>query len=120
MLFLAWMVAYVDRALLIPVITWMIENQVGFMANVDYPYSLGGLIGGLFIAGYMLLQFPAEYTGGRYGRKTAAVISIMWAAVTTLLTGLVSGLFIFVVFRVLTGTGEGAFYSNDLSLFRSQ
>ena len=56
MLFLAWMVAYIDRALLTPVITWMIDNRVGFLGNVQYPYSLGGLVGGLFFAGYMLLQ----------------------------------------------------------------
>ena len=116
MLFLAWMVAYIDRALLAPVITWMIENRVGFLADVQYPYSLGGLVGGLFFAGYMLLQFPAGYTGDRHGHKTVVVISIMWAAVTTLLTGLVSGLFLFVALRVLTGVGEGAFYSNDRSL----
>jgi len=116
MLFLAWMVAYIDRAILTPVITWMIDNRVGFLANVQYPYSLGGLVGGMFFAGYMLLQFPAGYTGDRYGHKTVAVISIIWAAVTTLMTGLVSGLFLFVAMRVLTGVGEGAFYSNDRSL----
>ncbi len=116
MLFLAWMVSYIDRALLTPVITWMIDNRVGFLANVQYPYSLGGLVGGLFFAGYMLLQFPAGYTGDRHGHKTVVVISIMWAALTTLLTGLVSGLFLFVAMRVLTGVGEGAFYSNDRSL----
>ena len=116
MLFLAWMVSYIDRALMTPVITWMIENRVGFLADVQYPYSLGGLVGGLFFAGYMLLQFPAGYAGDKYGHKTIVVISIMWAAITTLLTGVVSGLFLFVALRVLTGVGEGTFYSNDRSL----
>jgi MFS family permease len=44
------------------------------------------------------------------------VISIFWAGITTLLTGLIGGLVAFITLRVLTGLGEGLLYSNDRSL----
>jgi len=44
------------------------------------------------------------------------VISAVWSGVATFLTGLASSLTIFVAARVLTGLGEGAYYSNDRAL----
>jgi MFS transporter, ACS family, D-galactonate transporter len=114
--FLAWTVSYVDRALMTPVITWMIANKVSFFANVHNVYTLGGLIGGLFFAGYMLVQLPAGFLGDRYGNKAMVVVCIVWAGLATLVTGFAGSLFAFVAFRVFTGLGEGALYSNDRSL----
>lgn len=115
-LFLGWVVSYIDRTLTGPVITWMIEHKVSFMQGVQNPHAFGGLIGSLFFAGYMLTQFPGGYFGDKYGHRIVVLISIFWAATTTLLTGLVGGLLAFVALRVLTGLGEGAFYSNDRTL----
>jgi len=115
-LFLGWVVSYIDRSLTGPVITWMIANKVSFMADVAHPHAFGGLIGSLFFAGYMLTQFPGGYFGDKYGHRVVVLISIFWAALTTLLTGLIGGLLWFVGLRVLTGLGEGAFYSNDRTL----
>lgn len=111
--FLAWTVSYVDRALMTPVITWMIANKVAFFADAPKAYTLGGLIGGLFFAGYMLVQLPAGFLGDRYGNKAMVVICIAWAGLATLVTAFASTLFLFVAFRVFTGLGEGALYSND-------
>lgn len=116
LLLLGWTVSAADRAVTGPVVTWMIENDVGFLANADNPHALGGLIGGLFFAGYMLTQFPGGYLGDRYGHRTLIVVSLLWAGVCTLLTGFLSGLIAFIVIRVVTGLGEGAFYSNDRTL----
>ncbi len=116
MLFLGWFVSYVDRSLTSPVVTWMIENKVAFFKGAANPHALGGLIGGLFFAGYMLMQFPAGYIGDKHGHKAVVVISILWAGLTTLLTGIAATLFLFVAIRVLTGVGEGTFYSNDRTL----
>jgi ACS family D-galactonate transporter-like MFS transporter len=115
-LLLGWTVSAADRALTGPVVTWMIDNNVGFLADADKPYALAGLIGGLFFAGYMLTQFPGGYLGDRYGHRTIIGISLVWAGIATLLSGLVTGLVLFIAIRVLTGLGEGAFYSNDRSL----
>src|SRR3954453_10318893 len=115
-LLLGWTVSAADRALTGPVVTWMIDNKVAFLADTDKPYALGGLIGGLFFAGYMLTQFPGGWLGDRYGHRTIIVLSLTWAGLATLLTGVITGLVAFIAIRVLTGLGEGAFYSNDRSL----
>src|SRR3954452_19137487 len=115
-LLLGWTVSAADRSLTGPVVTWMIQNKVAFLAHADNPFALGGLIGGLFFAGYMLTQFPGGYLGDKYGHRTIIVISLIWAGLATLLTGVITGLVAFIAIRVLTGLGEGAFYSNDRSL----
>jgi MFS transporter, ACS family, D-galactonate transporter len=115
-LLLGWTVSAADRALTGPVVTWMIDNNVGFLADASKPYALGGLIGGLFFAGYMLTQFPGGYLGDKYGHRTIIGVSLVWAGIATLLSGFVTGLVMFIAIRVLTGLGEGAFYSNDRSL----
>jgi ACS family D-galactonate transporter-like MFS transporter len=116
MLFLGWMVSYADRTLTGPVVTWMINNHVGFIGDASSPNALGGLVGSLFFTGYMLTQYPGGRLGDRFGHREMIVISLVWAAVMTALSGVVVGLIAFVVARVLTGLGEGVFYSNDRTL----
>jgi MFS family permease len=94
----------------------MIENKVAFLAEAPMPYALAGIIGSMFFAGYMLTQYPAGRLGDRHGRKAMLVISMLWAALTTLASGLARSLEAFVGLRVLTGLGEGAYYSNDRAL----
>jgi MFS family permease len=115
-LLLGWTVSAADRAMTGPVVTWMIGNHVGFLADASKPYALGGLVGGLFFAGYMLTQWPGGYLGDRYGHRTLISVSLIWAGIATLLSGLLTGLVVFIAIRVLTGLGEGAFYSNDRSM----
>ncbi len=116
LLFAAWTVCYLDRSVTGPVVSWMIANGSPMLGAVDQPHSLGGLIGSMFFAGYMLTQFPAGYLGDRFGRKTLVVISTLWAGVATTLSGASRSLSFFVGTRVLTGLGEGAYYSNDRAL----
>ncbi|MEK3937131.1 MFS transporter [Sporosarcina sp. FSL W7-1349] len=115
LLFVGWFISYFDRTITGPIVTWMIENDVAFLASVDNPYALGGLLGSLFFVGYMLTQFPGGYFGDKFGYRNMILISIFWAGVTTLLTGLFNGLFLFIALRILTGLGEGVLYSNDRS-----
>lgn len=116
LLFVAWTMCYLDRAVTGPVISWMIANQVGMVFSAGEPHAVGGLVGSMFFAGYMLTQFPAGYLGDAYGRRTMLVISTVWAGIATTLSGAVRGLSAFVALRVLTGLGEGAYYSNDRAL----
>jgi MFS family permease len=115
-LFMAWMFCYIDRTITGPVVSWMIEHQVSFMVDAPMPHALGGIIGSMFFAGYMLTQFPAGYLGDRFGRKALIVLSTLWAGVATLISALTRSLNSFVAARVLTGLGEGAYYSNDRAL----
>jgi len=117
LLFLAWTVAYADRTLTGPMVSWMIANRVWFLAT-GYPYALGGIIGSMFFAGYMLTQFPAGYLGDRYGRKVLIVISTLWSGLMTAASAAAGSVLGFVGLRVATGLGEGAYYSNDRALVR--
>jgi len=112
-IFLAWMMLYIDRSITGPVVSWMIANDVAFMAAAPMPHALGGIIGSFFFAGYMLTQFPAGYLGDRWGHKIMIVISLIWSSVATFLSGVARDLTVFVSTRILTGLGEGAYYSND-------
>ena len=112
LLCLGWTVSSADRAVTGPVVTWMIQHKAGFMAGPD-PYALGGLIGSIFFAGYMLTQFPGGYAGDRHGHRSVIAISLFWAALATLLSGLAGALVAFMAVRIFTGLGEGTYYAND-------
>jgi len=115
-LFLGWTFSAADRALTGPVVTYMIDQKVDFLATAENPHALGGLIGGLFFAGYMLTQLPGGYLGDRFRHRSIVVVSLIWAGIATMITGLISGLVLFILVRVFTGLGEGAYYSNDRSV----
>ena len=94
----------------------MINNNAGFIGDAANPATLGGLVGTMFFTGYMLTQYAGGRLGDRYGHREMIIVSLVWAGVMTLVSGLVSGLIAFVAARVLTGLGEGVFYSNDRTL----
>lgn len=112
---IGWLVSSADRVVTGPVVTWMIQHKVAFMAT-EQPYALGGLIGSIFFAGYMLTQFPGGYAGDRYGHRTVLVVSLFAAAAATLLSGLAGLLVVFIAARILTGLGEGLYYANDRAI----
>jgi MFS transporter, ACS family, D-galactonate transporter len=115
-LLLGWVVSYSDRTLTGPVVAWMIENKAGFIGDATNPATIGGLIGSMFFLGYMLTQYPGGRLGDRFGHREMIIVSLLSAAVLTVISGLVAGLVAFVAARVLTGLGEGVFYSNDRTL----
>jgi MFS transporter, ACS family, D-galactonate transporter len=115
-LLLGWLVSYADRTLTGPVISWMIQNETGFIGDAANPATLGGLVGSMFFAGYMLTQYPGGRLGDQFGHREMIVLSLVWAAILTAISGLMTGLVFFVAARVLTGLGEGVFYSNDRTL----
>src|SRR6201995_110997 len=69
---LGWLVSSMDRTITGPVVTWMIQNKVSFMAT-ENPYALGGLVGSIFFTGYMLTQFPGGYAGDRFGHRSGII-----------------------------------------------
>jgi MFS transporter, ACS family, D-galactonate transporter len=115
-LLFGWVVSYADRTVTGPVIAWMIENKAGFIGDTANPAALGGLVGSMFFTGYMLTQYAGGRLGDRYGHREMVIVSLLWAGLMTLVSGLVTGLVAFVAARVLTGLGEGVFYSNDRTL----
>jgi MFS family permease len=117
---LGWVASGVDRTITGPVISYMIETEVPMFQVVDNPFAVGGLVGSLLFAGYMLMQFPGGHLGDRLGHRTVIVISIVWAGVATILSGLMTALIGLVALRVITGLGAGLFYSNDRSVITHQ
>ena len=115
-LLLGWVVSYADRTLTGPVIAWMIQNKAGFIGDAANPATIGGLVGSMFFLGYMLTQYPGGRLGDRFGHREMIIVSLLAAMVLTVVSGLMAGLVAFVAARVLTGLGEGVFYSNDRTL----
>jgi len=119
-LLLGWVASGADRTITGPVVTYMIEAKVPIMAGAENPFALGGLVGSLLFAGYMLMQFPGGYVGDRLGHRTVIVIAVVWAGVATILSGVITALLGFVALRVATGLGAGLFYSNDRTVIAQQ
>jgi MFS family permease len=119
-LLLGWVASGVDRTITGPVVSYMIDARVPLFQGVENPFAVGGLIGSLLFAGYMLMQFPGGYLGDRLGHRTVIVISIVWAGVATILSGLMTALIGLVAMRVITGLGAGLFYSNDRTVIARQ
>ena len=115
-LLLGWVVSYADRTVTGPVIAWMIQNEAGFIGDASNPATVGGLVGSMFFLGYMLTQYPGGRLGDRFGHREMIIVSLLAAGVLTVVSGLMTGLVAFVAARVLTGLGEGVFYSNDRTL----
>ena len=120
-LLVVWAASAADRTIAGPVFTYIIGNDLPIIRGVENPYAVSGLVAGsLFFAGYMLTQFPGGYLGDKFGYRTIIVISTIWAALATILTGLMTALVGLVAFRVITGLGEGMYYSNDRSVVVEQ
>ena len=120
-LLLVWVASAADRAIAGPVFSYIISNDLPIIQGVENPYAVSGLVvGSLFFAGYMLTQFPGGYLGDKFGYRTIIVISTIWAALATILTGFMTALVGLVALRVITGLGEGMYYSNDRSVIVEQ
>src|SRR5919112_6443637 len=117
---LGWVASGVDRTIPGPVISYMIGAEVPIFQGVESPYAVGGLVGSLLFAGYMLMQFPGGHLGDRLGHRTVIVISIVWAGLATVLSGLMTALIGLVALRVAPGLGAGLVYSNDRSVITHQ
>jgi ACS family D-galactonate transporter-like MFS transporter len=117
---LGWVASGADRTITGPVVTYMIDAKVPIISGAENPFALGGLVGSLLFAGYMLTQFPGGYVGDRLGHRTVIVIAVVWAGLATILSGVITALLGFVALRVITGLGAGLFYSNDRSVIAQQ
>src|SRR5437763_2605 len=76
-LLLGWLASYADRTLTGPVVTWMIQNHVGFIGQSSAPNALGGLGGSLLIAVIAWVFFHRKL-GGRLklGRPVPNLIAV--------------------------------------------
>jgi len=101
-----WVANYMVRSGLSPVLI-PIREEFGLT------YAEAGLIGSALFYAYAGMLFPAGYIGDRLGRKIVLVICTFWWAVASCMTGLANSFSTLVLFRFLTGIGQGSYFSND-------
>jgi nitrate/nitrite transporter NarK len=114
-LLLGWVASGADRTITGPVVTYMIQAKVPIISAAEHPFALGGLVGSLLFAGYMVTQFSGGHIGDRFGHSTVIVIAVLWAGVATVLSGVVTAL-LGAVFGMMNLIGEmGAVLSPAIS-----
>ncbi|WP_033827510.1 MFS transporter [Bacillus andreraoultii] len=106
---IGWALMYADRTILNPVQA-IIGDQFG-LSN-----SQIGLINSVFFLTYAITQIPGGVIGDKYGRKMVVAAGFVLFGLTTGLTGLAGTFGIFMIWRALTGIGEGFYYGPQYAL----
>lgn len=109
---LGWAFMYADRNILSPVM-----GVIGKEWGLD-KIQLGVMSTAFFIA-YAAMQIPAGYLADRFGRVKVLVAGYILFGVGTLLSGIAPGFGVFLLFRALTGLGEGTYYGPQYGISSS-
>src|SRR5262245_11678688 len=98
-----YFLTYLDR---VNISTAMASNQ--FLKEIPLTKTQAGLIFSAFAYPYLLFQICGGWVADRFGPRLALMIcGIIWAG-ATIMTGLVSGMAMMFVARIVLGFGEGA------------
>lgn len=101
--FAGWILMYADRTILNPVM-----GQIGKQFHLTNAQL--GLVNSIFFLSYAVTQIPFGALGDKFGRKLVIAIGFILFGVTTYFSGVAVSFGVFMLFRALTGVGEGAFY----------
>lgn len=107
--FVGWILMYADRTILNPVMG-KIGEQFG-LNNTQL-----GLVNSIFFLAYAVTQIPFGMMGDKFGRKMVISLGFILFGVTTYLSGMASAFGVFILFRVLTGIGQGAYYGPQYAM----
>src|SRR5438874_8876264 len=103
LLCLMYFLPYLDR---VNISTAMASNQ--FLKEIPLTKTQAGLIFSAFAYPYLLFQIGGGWVADKFGPRIALTIcGIIWAS-ATIMTGLVHGLVMMFIARVVLGFGEGA------------
>ncbi|WP_067139592.1 MFS transporter [Oceanivirga salmonicida] len=107
--FVGWILMYADRTILGPV-----------MGNIEIEYGLTktqlGAINSIFFLTYAIMQIPFGILGDRIGRKIVITFGFILFGAGTFLSGIATGVGIFMIYRAITGIGEAAYYGPQYAL----
>ena len=107
--FAGWILMYADRTILGPV-----------MGNIAEQFNLNktqlGAVNSIFFLTYAIMQIPFGIVGDKIGRRIVIAFGFVLFGVTTFLSGIASGLGVFMIYRAITGIGEGAYYGPQYAL----
>lgn len=107
LLYLGYMISYVDRAAISLALA-----HIGKDFNVG-PAQLGVVLSAFYL-GYAAMQIPGGWLADRFGSKRVVVVSIGLWSLFTVLTGLAWSLSALLVIRFLFGLGEGGYPSSAM------
>ncbi len=107
--FFGWILMYADRTILNPVM-----GQIG--AQFGLSNAQLGLVNSVFFLAYAATQIPFGIVADKLGRKLVIALGFILFGVTTYLSGVASAFGVFMLYRVLTGIGEAAFYGPGYAL----
>src|SRR5438093_4732788 len=103
LLCLMYFLTYLDR---VNISTAMASNE--FLKELPLTNTQAGFIVSAFAYPYLLFQIGGGWVADKFGPRLAlAICGIIWAG-ATIMTGLVHGLTMLFVARVILGFGEGA------------
>jgi len=98
-----YFLTYLDR---VNISTAMASNE--FLREIPLTKTQAGLIFSAFAYPYLLFQITGGWVADKFGpRRALTICGIIWAG-ATIMTGLVHGLVMMFVARVILGFGEGA------------
>lgn len=101
-LFLGWVVSYLDRMVMAVAIPYIAQD---FSLS---PVEVGAVMSAFFF-GYALFQIPGGMLADRFGPRRVMVAGISWWTVFTVITGFMHSLTPMLAIRALFGVGEGVF-----------
>ena len=107
--FVGWILMYADRTIINP-----IQSQIG--AAFGLTNAQLGLISSLFFLAYAIAQIPLGSMGNKLGRRLVIMLGFILFGVTTFTSGIATSFGMFLIFRVLAGIGEGAYYGPQYTL----
>ena len=107
--FAGWILMYADRTILGPVMG-KIAEEFG-LNNTQL-----GAVNSIFFLTYAIMQISFGIVGDIIGRRIVIAFGFVLFGITTGLSGVASGLGIFMIYRALTGIGEGAYYGPQYAL----
>lgn len=109
LLCLGWTSIYMIRGVLTPV---MGDIQIEF----DLTQTELGLISSVFFLGYTAMQIPAGLIADKIGKRFILIPGIILFTLGQFGAGLMTTFGGFILFRVLTGLGQGTYYGPSYSL----
>lgn len=101
-LFMTWIVSYLDRMVMSVAIPYIAQDL-----NLT-PVAMG-VVMSAFFAGYALCQIPGGILADKFGARRVMAAALVWWSAFTAFTGMVTSLSTMLIIRVLFGIGEGVF-----------
>lgn len=107
--FIGWILIYADRTIINP-----IQGQIG--QSFGLTNAQLGLISSVFFLAYAIAQIPFGSVGNKVGRRLVIMLGFIVCGIATYLSGIATGFGMFLIFRVMAGIGQGAYYGPQYAL----